>query len=97
MSKPVFQTTLTTRTAAAFGAARQQNGMSLREFGAVLGVTGQQVQNYETGKQLPERASVAEWINSDVAWVHRLGLEIFGAQFGDLIQAVLLPNIQCYG
>ncbi len=79
-----------TRTCQLIAAARQAQGMSLRDFGAALNISYQQVANYEAGQE-PERFRIAAWIESGTPWVHELGLAIFGAQFGELIHAVLVP------
>lgn len=83
--------TTSTRTAQLITAARQAQAMSLRDFGKALNVSQTQVQNYENGQE-PDRARVASWIESDVPWVHQLGLEIFGAQFAEIVHAVLVPS-----
>lgn len=80
-----------TRTCQLIAAARQAQRLSLREFGVALNISHQQAKNYEEGQE-PDKARIAAWIESDVPWVHELGLAIFGAQFGELIHAVLVPS-----
>lgn len=91
-----MQNTNPNRIAAIFASARAAQNMNLRKFGEAIGVTYQQVQNYETGKQAPDRERVAAWIESDAPWVRQLGLNIFGAQYAKLIQDVLVPDIKRY-
>lgn len=79
------------RTCQLITAARQAQAMSLRDFGAALSISHQQVVNYEAGQE-PDKTRVAAWIESDVPWVRNLGLAIFGAQFGELIHAILVPD-----
>ena len=84
-------TTPATRTCDLIANARATQGASLRDFAEPLGVSYQQIKNYEAG-QMPDRERIAAWICSETPWVHHLGLEIFGAQFANLIQSILVPE-----
>lgn len=72
--------------------ARKEQGISLRDFSKALRVSHTQIQNYESGQQLPDSERVAGWVCSDTDWVRRLGAEIFIAEYGELVKAVLSPN-----
>jgi len=84
-----FQTSQTTPST--IRAARTAQGMTLRDFGAALGVSHTIVANWENGVSAPERGRIAAWIADERQWVRLLGLQIFGAQYEALIQNVLVP------
>lgn len=72
-------------------AARRTQGMTLRDFGAALSVSHTMVANWESGISEPDRSRVAAWIVDDREWVMVLGLRMFGRQYRELIQSVLVP------
>lgn len=72
-------------------AARTDQGMTLRDFGAALSVSHTMVANWEEGVSAPDRARIAAWITDEREWVHLLGLRLFGVQYRALIQNVLVP------
>lgn len=76
-----------------FKTTRATHQLSLREFGAALGISHTQVKQIEDGHDLPTRRNMADWIASDEAWVRVLGLELFGAQFAPVIDGVLTPEV----
>ncbi len=80
-----------TQTNSLIRAARDEQHMTLRDFGAALSVSHTMVANWEDGTSEPDRARVAAWITDDRPWVRVLGLQIFGQQYRALIQNVLVP------
>lgn len=78
-------------TASTIRAARDAQHMTMREFGAALGVSHNMVMLWEEGKNTPDRSRVAAWIADERDWVHLLGLRMFGLQYRALIQNVLVP------
>lgn len=84
-----------TRTAQLIAAARKEQAMSLRDFGAALGISHQQVKNYEAG-QIPDGEHLATWLESNTPWVQHLGQQIFCHKYGALVQAVLRPGLTRY-
>lgn len=72
-------------------ASRLAQKMTLREFGAALGVSHAMVDLWEKGVSVPDRSRIASWIADERQWVRLLGLQIFGAQYRALIQNVLVP------
>jgi len=79
-------------TATTIRAARDAQRMTMREFGAALGVSHNMVMLWEEGKNTPDRSRVAAWIADERDWVHMLGLRMFGLQYRALIQNVLIPT-----
>lgn len=72
-------------------AARESQKMTLRDFGAALGVSHTMVLAWETGASEPDRARVAAWIADEREWVQVLGLRLFARQYHALIHNVLVP------
>lgn len=72
-------------------AARAEQQMTLRDFGAALSVSHTMVANWEDGTSEPDRSRIAAWIVDERPWVQTLGLRMFGAQYRALIQNVLVP------
>lgn len=82
---------VTTHTGSTIRAARDEQSMALRDFGAALGVSHTMVAMWEAGESVPDRARIAEWIADERPWVQTLGLRLFGIQYRALIQNVLVP------
>lgn len=80
------------RIAQAFKDALDAQHIGVEKAAQALGVTKQAVSRYQNGIDDPGKEKVAAWIESDVPWVRQLGLAIFGAEFGALIQNVLVPS-----
>ena len=72
-------------------AARDEQHMTLRDFGAALSVSHAMVALWESGENTPDRARIAAWITDERPWVRSLGLHLFAQQYRALIQNVLVP------
>lgn len=79
------------QTADIISAARSEQRMTLREFGAALSVSHTIVGAWEAGTGEPDRARIAAWIADERAWVQVLGLRLFARQYHALIRNVLVP------
>lgn len=84
-----FQTTKTTESI--IRAAREDQRMTLRDFGAALSVSHTMVATWEAGESTPDRTRIAAWIQDERPWVQSLGLRLFALQYRALIQNVLVP------
>lgn len=73
-------------------AARTAQNMSMREFGAALGVSQQMISYWEAGTSAPDMARIARWIDDDRDWVQVLALRMFYAMRPGLVRAIMLPN-----
>lgn len=56
--------------------ARGGEPLTYREFGEVLGVSGQQARNYETGEQRPDPKILNAWYTSEDPRLFSLAIEI---------------------
>lgn len=82
---------LTTSSSEIVRAARDEQRMTLREFGAALGVSHTMVATWEGGESEPDRKRISEWISDERSWVQMLGLRLFARQYHALIRNVLVP------
>ena len=59
---------------------------TLREFASMLDVTHAAVDQWERGMTNPERGRVAEWLEADSSEIRLLGVKVFAALYGDMLQ-----------
>lgn len=62
-------------------AARDAQGLSLRDFAEPLGVSHNTVSQWERGVAEPDTARVASWFNDPREWLRELSTEIFVARY----------------
>lgn len=62
-------------------AARNAQGLSLREFAEPLGVSHNTVSQWERGVAEPDTARLAAWFNDERAWLRELSTEVFVARY----------------
>ena len=74
--------------------ARDQQRMTLQEFGDALSVTKSLVNQWEDGFKMPSSERVAAWVDDEREWVRHMGLDIFRIRHGVVIRSVLLRDTE---
>jgi transcriptional regulator with XRE-family HTH domain len=67
--------------AGAIRAAREAQGVSLRDFADLLSVSHTAVRQWEQSIAEPETERLARWFNDPRDWVRELSVEIFVARY----------------
>ena len=69
-------------------AAMPKGQNTLRDFGQALGVSHQQISNYESGEQEPPAETLSKWLHSRHDWISEMAIEIMVCKYRVLLQIV---------
>lgn len=71
--------------------AREEQGMSLRDFSAYLGVSHQSIALWENGTTTPDEKRLTAWMHSETYWVREMAIRIMACHKWD-VMVMLKPE-----